>query len=83
MTLALLLLPMAGINRIRRRLWKLQCLLVVLAVGALSLGAMACLSGCSTNGFFSQAPTQYTVLVTETDTVTGAHSSANVTLTVQ
>jgi NHL repeat len=83
MALALLLLPMAGLKRMRRRLWKLQCLPVVLAVAALSLGAMACLSGCSSNGFFNQAPAQYTVMVTATDTVTGAHSSTNVTLTVQ
>jgi hypothetical protein len=47
------------------------------------LGAIGCLSGCSSNGFFNQAATRYTVVVTATDTVTGAHSSTNVTLTVQ
>jgi hypothetical protein len=44
---------------------------------------MACLSGCSSNGFFNQVPAQYTVAATETDTVTGEHSSTNVTLNVQ
>jgi hypothetical protein len=57
----------------------------VLAAAALSLGAMACLSGCGSSGvgFFNQAPKSYTVVVTATDVVTGAHSSTNVTLTVQ
>jgi hypothetical protein len=84
MALALLLLPMAGIKRVRRRLRKMPGLPVVLAAFALSLGAMACLSGCgSSGGFFNQAPTHYTVVVTATDKVTGAHSSTNVTLNVQ
>jgi hypothetical protein len=83
MALALLLLPIAGIKPVRRRLRKLPGLPVVLAAAVLSLGAMVCLSGCSSNGFFNQAATQYTVVVTATDTVTGAHSSTNVTLTVQ
>jgi hypothetical protein len=49
----------------------------------LALGAMVGLSGCSSNGFFNQAVTHYTVVVTATDVVTGANSSTNVTLTVQ
>jgi hypothetical protein len=80
MALALLLLPMAGIKPVRRRLRKLPGLPVV---AALALGAMVCLSGCSSNGFFNQAVTHYTVVVTATDVVTGANSSTNVTLTVQ
>ena len=56
---------------------------VVLAAAALALGAMVCVSGCSGGGFFNQAATHYTVVVTATDIVTGAHSSTNVTLTVQ
>jgi hypothetical protein len=44
---------------------------------------MVCLSGCGSNGFFNQAAQSYTVVVTATDTVTNAHTSANVTLTVQ
>jgi sugar lactone lactonase YvrE len=84
MALALLLLPMAGIKRVRRRLRKMPGLPVVLAAAALSLGAMVCLTGCgSSGGFFNQAPTQYTVAVTATDTVTGAHTSTSVTLNVQ
>ena len=76
-------LPIAGVKTVRRRLRKLPALPVVLAAAVLSLGAAACLSGCSSNGFFNQAPAQYAVVVTATDTATGAHSSANVTLTVQ
>jgi sugar lactone lactonase YvrE len=83
LALALLLLPIAGIKPVRRRLRKFPCVPVVLAAAVLSLGAVVCLSGCSSNGFFNQAPAQYTVVVTATDTVTGAHSSTNVTLTVQ
>jgi sugar lactone lactonase YvrE len=83
LALALLLLPIAGVKTVRRRLRKLPALPVVLAAAVLSLGAAACLSGCSSNGFFNQAPAQYAVVVTATDTATGAHSSANVTLTVQ
>jgi hypothetical protein len=44
---------------------------------------MVCLSGCSGGRFFNQPATHYTVVVTAPDTVTGAHSSTNVTLTVQ
>jgi hypothetical protein len=85
MALALLLLPMVGIKTARRRLRMMPGLPVVLAAAALSLGAMACLSGCGSSGvgFFNQAPKSYTVVVTATDVVTGAHSSTNVTLTVQ
>ncbi len=81
--LAFLLLPVAGIKPVRRRLRSAPGLPAVLAVAALALGAMVCLSGCSSNGFFNQAATRYTVVVTATDAVTGAHSSTNVTLTVQ
>jgi hypothetical protein len=81
--LAFLLLPMAGIKPIRRRLRKLPGLPAMLAAAGLSLGAMVCLSGCGSNGFFNQAAQSYTVVVTATDTVTNAHTSANVTLTVQ
>jgi hypothetical protein len=79
------LLPIAGIKPVRRRLRQLPGLPVVLAAAALSLGAMVCLSGCGSSGvgFFNQAPKSFTVVVTATSTVTGAHSSTNVTLTVQ
>jgi hypothetical protein len=84
MALALLLLPMAGIKPVRRRLRKMPGLPVVVAAVALSWGAMVCLSGCGRGiGFFNQAPESYTVVITATDTVTGAHSSTNVTLNVQ
>jgi Bacterial Ig-like domain (group 3) len=83
MALAFLLLPVAGIKPLRRRLRRLPGLSMVLVAAALSLGAMVCLSGCGSNGFFNQAANSYTVVVTATDTVTGAHSSTNVTLTVQ
>jgi hypothetical protein len=83
MALAFLLLPIAGIKRVRRLLRTMPGLPMMLAAAALSLGAMVCLSGCASNGFFNQPATHYTVVVTATDTVTGAHSSTNVTLTVQ
>jgi len=83
MALALLLLPMAGIKPIQKRLRKIPGLSVMLAAAALSLGAMVCLSGCGSNGLFDQAPRSYIVVVTATDTVTNDRTSANVTLTVQ
>jgi len=84
MALAFLLLPMAGIKPIRRRLRKIPGLPVMPAAAALSLGAMVCLSGCGgSGGVMSQASQSYTIVVTATDTVTTAHASANVTLTVQ
>jgi hypothetical protein len=83
MALAFLLLPMAGIKPIQRRLRKIPGLSVMLTAAALSLGAMVCLSGCGSNGFFDKAPRSYNVAVTATDTVTNTHTSANVTLTVQ
>ena len=84
MALALLLLPMTGTKPLRRRLRKMPGLLVMLTAAALSLGAIACLSGCGSNGgFFNQAAHSYIVVVTATDTVTNTHTSANITLTVQ
>jgi hypothetical protein len=68
MTLALLLLlPVAGMRRVRRRLRKMPSLPVVL----------------QQRWFFNQVPKSYSVVVTATDTVAGAHSSTKVTLTVQ
>jgi hypothetical protein len=82
MALAFLLLPVAGIKPVRRRLRKMPGLPVVLAAAALSLGAMVCLSGCGSSGF-TQGSKSYTVAVIATDAVTGAHSSISVTLTVE
>jgi hypothetical protein len=84
MALAFLLLPMAVVTPIRRRVPKMHGLPLLVAAAALSFGAMVCLSGCGSNsGFFNQAAESYTVVVTATDTVTNVHTSANVTLTVQ
>jgi hypothetical protein len=46
-TFRLLLLPIAGIKPVRRRLRKLPGLPLVLAAAGLSLGVLVCLSGCS------------------------------------
>ena len=53
-----------------------QGLLVMLAAAALSLGAMVCLGGCGSNGLLDQAPRSYNVVVTATDTITNARTSA-------
>ncbi len=82
--LGLLLLPLAGMKRVRRRLRQMPRLPVLLAVVALSLGAMVGLSGCGTSGgFFNQGAKSYSVVVTAKDAVTGVQNSTNVTLTVQ
>ena len=66
-TLALLLLPLAGARRFRksgRRMARMVCMLLLLGGGAL---ATAALSGCATNnGFFGQSPKTYNVTITAT-----------------
>jgi hypothetical protein len=81
--LGFLLLPLAGMKSVRRRLRQMPRLTVALAVMVLSLGALLGLSGCGGNGSSNQTAKSYTVAVTATDVTTGAHSSANVTLNVQ
>ena len=80
--LGFLLLPLAGMKSVRRRLRQMPRLTVALAITVLSLGAVLGLSGCGGNGA-SQTAKSYTVAVTATDLTTGAHTSANVTLNVQ
>ncbi len=80
--LGFLLLPLAGMKSVHRRLRQIPRLTVALAVMVLSLGALLGLSGCGGNGA-SQTAKTYTVAVTATDVITGAHSSVNVTLNVQ
>ena len=68
LALALLLLPLAGTRRMRRRAGKLArwvCLIVALAGG---LAASTLLSSCNgnLNGYFTQAPQNYNVTVTAT-----------------
>jgi hypothetical protein len=79
--LGFLLLPLAGLKRLRQ----MPRLFLVLFAAALSLGAVLGLSGCGTsgNGFFNQSVQSYAVKVIATDMKTGAAVSANVTLTVQ
>jgi hypothetical protein len=64
---ALLLLPLAGTRRLRRsrkRMQRLMAIAVFLFVGGAGL---ATITGCgSGNGFFGQAPQNYSVTVTAT-----------------
>jgi NHL repeat-containing protein len=83
-TLGFLLLPLAGMKPIRRRLRQMPWLPLLLVTAALSLGAVLGLSGCSGNGgLSSQAAKSYTVVVTATDATTRVQSSTNLSLTVQ
>ncbi len=75
--LGFLLLPLAGMKRVRKRLGQTPLLL---ALTVLSLGTVLGLTGC---GFHSNPPSSYNVVVTATDATTGAHNSTNLTLTVQ
>jgi hypothetical protein len=61
-----LLFPLLGTKPLRRRLRQLPGMLAVLLFAALSLGAVAGLSGCSNPGFFAQAKTTYAIAVTAT-----------------
>jgi hypothetical protein len=81
--LGFLLLPLAGMKTVRRRLRQMPSLTVALAVVVLSLGALLGLSGCGGSSAANQTAKSYTVVVTATDVSTGAHTSTNVTLNVQ
>jgi NHL repeat len=81
--LGFLLLPLAGMKRVRRRLGQMPRLTVALVVMVLSLGAVLGLSGCGGSSSPGATAKSYTVVVTATDVTTGAHTSANITLNVQ
>jgi hypothetical protein len=81
--LGFLLLPLAGMKSVHRRLRQIPRLTVALAVMVLSLGALLGLSGCGGSNSPSATAGTYTVAVTATDVTTGAHSSVNVTLNLQ
>ena len=81
--LGFLLLPLAGMKSVRRRLRQMPRLTVALAITVLSLGAVLGLSGCGGNSAPGATAKSYTVVVTATDATTTAHSSINVSLNVQ
>ena len=80
LALGFLLLPLVGMKSVRRQLRQMPRLPLMLAVMILSLGATVGLSSC---GGHSRAATNYNLVITATDTITGAHSSTNQTLTVK
>jgi hypothetical protein len=79
-TLGFLLLPLAGMKIVRRRMPRLT---VPLALLVLSLGGLLGLSGCGGSSAANQTAKSYTVVVTASDVSTGAHTSINLTLNVQ
>jgi hypothetical protein len=81
--LGFLLLPLAGMKSVRRRMRHMPRLTVALAITVLSLGAVLGLSGCGGNDAANQTAKSYIVAVTATDVSTGSHSSINITLNVQ
>jgi hypothetical protein len=78
-----LLLPLAGMKSVRRKLRQIPRLTVAVAVMVLSLGTLLGLSGCGGSSSPSPTPKTYTVVVTATDATTAAHISVNLTLNVQ
>jgi hypothetical protein len=79
-----LLLPLAGLKQVRRRLRQMPRLTALMLAMALSFGAVLGLSGCgSQSGFFSQAAQSYSVGITATDSTMGGQASTTVTFTVQ
>ena len=62
-----LLLPLIGIGRVRRQLRKIPPFLGVALLAALSLTAVAGLSGCSGAGLFAERKVPYTITVTGTE----------------
>jgi hypothetical protein len=81
-TLGFLLLPLAGLKSMCRRVGQMPRLTVALTMMVLSLGALLGLNGCGGDAPTPTA-TSYTIVVTATDTTTNAHSSINLTLNVK
>jgi len=82
LTWALLLLPLAGAGRLRRKGLRMTRLLAMMLFFLAGLAGTAALTGCgSHNGFFGQVPQNYTVNVMATSG-TVQHASS-VTLNVQ
>jgi sugar lactone lactonase YvrE len=81
-TLGFLLLPLAGLKSMCRRLRQMPRLTVALTMLVLSLGALLGLNGCG-GGAPTPTATSYTIVVSATDTTTNAHSSINLTLNVK
>jgi hypothetical protein len=84
-SLALLLLPFAGLLRKSgKRFGRMVSLLLLAAAGVV---AMAGVSGCNQSGFFGQAPVTYTVTINGSagSSATGilSHNANTVTLTVE
>jgi hypothetical protein len=77
----LLLLPLLGIWRLRRKLQPGSRTLLPTALGVLSLGAVMALSGCGSGGYFGSTSTSYSVTVTGTSG--SLNHSTTVTLTIQ
>jgi hypothetical protein len=81
LALALLLLPLVGARRMRRNGRKMRNMFYALVLACSALSATV-LSGCgSANGFFSQAPKNYSLTITAT--AGSVQKSATVTLDVQ
>jgi hypothetical protein len=68
LALALLLLPLVGTRRMRRRAGKLARLVCLLVALAASLAVSTLMTSCNgnSNGYFTQAPQNYSVTVTAT-----------------
>jgi hypothetical protein len=81
--LGFLLLPLAGMKSVRRRLRQMPRLTVAPAITVLSLGAVLGLSGCGGSSSPGATAKSYPVVVTATNATTTAHSSINLTLNVQ
>ena len=84
--LGFLLLPLAGLKQVRRRLRNMPRLMAMLALAVLSLGAVLGMTGCGGSPAQSSTnptPTSYAVKVIAADATTAATTSINLTLTVQ
>jgi sugar lactone lactonase YvrE len=79
---ALLLLPLTGVRRLRRSSRRIQNLVTMMLFMIAATAGIAALTGCgSGNGFFGQAPQNYTVTVTAT--AGAVQHASTVTLNMQ
>jgi hypothetical protein len=85
-SLGFLLLPLLGLKPVRKRFRQMShfsgLTVAVVSLGALLMGLSGCAGG-SSNPPSSQPVTNYTVVVTATDTTTGVQHTTNLTFTMQ
>jgi hypothetical protein len=72
-----LLLPLLGLRKVRRRLWRTGSLLLLALFSLFGIGGMI---ACTKSGFFDQTPRTYSVVLTGTSVTTQHSTTLNLTV---